>query len=149
MLKTRKRSKDLEFALNTLALTFRAIQSCISAGLDSEFQRLLDWAMHTVRPRLDDEKIYDFDRAPMERLFVPFDTCNSLIFVYRVIELYQENKYDDILALLSTTKDKPVNLNEQQSASLSRTCYNIGLNLFNQESFEKAIIWFKFCHSYG
>jgi hypothetical protein len=139
----------LEFAINTLSLTFRAIQSCLSAGLVSEFNRLLDWAMHIVRPRLEDEKIYDFDRAPMDRLFAPFNTCTTLMFVYRVIDLYQEKKYDDILVLLKSTKDKPVDLNSQQSMSLSRICYNIGLTLFNQKSYENAIIWFKFCHAYG
>jgi len=67
----------------------------VVAGLVSEFNRPSDWAIHTVRSRLEDEKIYDFDRAPMERLFAPFNTCTTLMFVYRVIDLYQENKYDD------------------------------------------------------
>ena len=85
----------------------------------------------------------------MERLFALFNTCTTLLFVYRVIDLYQEKKYADILVLLKSRKDEPVDLNSQQSMSLSRICYNIGLTLFNQKSYENAIIWFKFCHAYG
>ncbi len=149
MFKNRRRRSDLEFAVNILSMALGAVRACIQDGLIEESERLLNLASCTIRPRMDDETVYDFDATPSEKLHLKFKSCCSSLFVYRVLSHYKQEQYGEILAMLGSTKQEPMEFDIDQSDSLSRICFNIALGMFNRREFQSAVIWLKFAHSFG
>lgn len=149
MLKTRRRCSDLDFAVNLLSLTLEGARSCLQDGLIEEADILLKLASNSIRPRMNDDTVYDFNTTPSEQLHLKFLFCSSSLFVYRVLHLYKLEQCSEILALLGSTKQEPIEFNTEQADSLSRVCFNIALGIFSRREFEKAIIWLKFAHSFG
>jgi hypothetical protein len=98
---------------------------------------------------MNDETVYDFSAPGIEELEEKFESCRSALFVYRVLGFYRKKQYNDILGLLGSTKQEPVNFEICESNSLSRVCYNIAHGIFYREDYEAAIIWLKFAHSFG
>ena len=149
MFKNRRRRSDLEFAVNMLSLALSVVRACIEDGLIEESERLLKLAFCSIRTRMNDETVYDFDATPSEKLHLKFKSCCSSLFVYRVLSHYRQEQYNEILAMLGSTKQEPIEFDIDQSDSLSRVCFNIALGMFNRREFESAIIWLKFSHSFG
>lgn len=152
MLRTERRSRDVEFALYVLLLTVGALRACLTLEtMTQESLRLLDVAMHSIQRRMHDDSIYDFERFPSDHLHSTYNSCSSFLFVYRNLALYQTGKYDEVLALLNSNRrqEAAVELDEQQSVLIGQICFKIGLELFYKNEFTSAIVWLKFAHSFG
>lgn len=149
MFKTNRRRSDLEFAVNILSLALGTVRDCLGAELIEEAGEILDLASNSIRPRMNDEAVYDFDATPTEKLHLKFLFCCSSLFVYRVFYFFKVNQCSEILTLLASTKQEPIEFNVEQADSLSRLCFNIALKMFNGGEYEGTVIWLKFAHTFG
>lgn len=150
MFKTDRRFNDIAFAVNILSLTLGTVRACLRDGLLEEAERLMKLASQSIRPRMDDEAVYDFDATPTVELAEKFEHCCSSLFVYHVLTLYRRDQYNDILMLLGSIKEQEsVKFGTDQTNSLSGICFDIGHGMFYRREFETAIVWLKFAHSFG
>lgn len=139
MFETRRRCNDGRFFLSVMAFCLDTIKC--NAGDKETTKPLLAIAVqwcdrfdfHQLTPHLHDCCMQIF----------------SVLFVYRVLALYEEMDYDGVLHLLKSTKEQPVEFDVEQSESLARVCFNVGLNRFDAQQFESALIWLKFAYTYG
>ncbi|KAK4010772.1 hypothetical protein OUZ56_019904 [Daphnia magna] len=150
MFKNDRRFSDLEFAVNILSLTLGTVRACLQDELTEEAERLLKLASQSIRPRLNDETVYDFDATPTIELAKKFELCCSSLFVYHVLALYRQNQYSEMLMLLGSIKEQDsVKFGFDQTNALSRICFGVGHEMFYRGEFEGAIVWLKFAHSFG
>lgn len=150
MFKNDRRFSDLEFAVNILSLTLGTVRACLQDELTEEAERLLKLASQSIRPRLNDETVYDFDATPTIELAKKFELCCSSLFVYHVLALYRQNQYSEMLMLLGSIKEQDsVKFGFDQTKALSRICFGVGHEMFYRGEFEGAIVWLKFAHSFG
>ncbi|KAI9558982.1 hypothetical protein GHT06_015771 [Daphnia sinensis] len=150
MFKSDRRFSDLEFAVNILSLTLGTVRACLQDELIEEAVRLLKLASQSIRPRMNDETVYDFDATPTLELAEKFELCCSSLFVYHVLALYRQNQYNEMLMLLGSIKEQnSVKFGIDQTAALSRICFGVGHGMFYRGEFEGAIVWLKFAHSFG
>jgi len=139
MFETRRRSNDDRFFLSVMALCLDTIKCNIGnkETATSLMATAVQWCdrfdFHQLMPQLHDR----------------YMQMHSVLFVYRVLILYQDRKFDDMLHLLKNTKEQPVELDVEQSESMARACFNVGLNHFDGQDFESALIWLKFAYTYG
>lgn len=149
MFNSRQRMSDLQFALDILALAVGAARCCLYEGQLEEAEKFVTLASHSIYQRINDESLYDFDIGPIDRLYSRFMSCCSSLFVLNALSLYHLEKHSEVLVLLGSIKENPVDLDSDQSDVLSRTCFNIALKIFNCQNYEDSVVWLKFAHSFG
>ena len=145
MCNTRKHLTDGRFFLNIMALcldTIKFVKSCRDQeGFFEETAILMTVAEHCCSK-------FDFDDLSPQ-LHDLYTQMSSVLFVYRVLILYEKGSYESILSLLKNTKEHPVELDIEQSQSLASVSFNVGLKNFDAQQFESALIWLKFAYTYG
>ena len=149
MFRTARRRRDLVFAVDLLLLTLDAVRLCLLEGDQEEAQRLLSLGSQSIRTRMNDDSIYDFDVPLSEKLHTSFRHCCASLLVYRVLGLYQTLQYDEMMALLKSSGQEKQQLNPSQLDCLARTCFNVGQSLVKKEDFQSAVTWLNFACSFG
>lgn len=139
MFETRRRSNDGHFFLGAMALCLDTIKSNIAnkETTTSLMAIAVQWCSR-----------FDFNELT-PHLHDRYMEMYSILFVYRVLILYEEADYDGMLQLLKNTKEHPVELDVEQSESLAGACFNVGLSHFDTQHFPSALIWLKFAYTFG
>lgn len=149
MFQTERRRRDLIFAVDLLLLTLDTTRACLQEGDHEESKRLLNLAAQWIRPRMNDDSIYDLDVPLSEKLHATFRHCCTSLLVSSAMGFYHSAQYDEMLNLLKNSRQEKQQLNPIQSDALGRICYNMGQSLVKKEDFPSAVHWLNFANSFG
>lgn len=149
MYKTEHLHQDLFFALDMLAFTLGAVRLCLQDERIDETQVLLQLAAKKIYPHLSNEDVYDLDQPLSDHVHATFRSCCSSLFVYRALVLYLTSKPVELLALLESTEQEQLELDDFQCDVLLRTCFNVGLSAFHREDYKATVTWMNLARSFG
>lgn len=146
--KSERRYSDLLFALDLLSFLLGVIRDCLINERVEEAHNLLTVGAQQIRDRLNDDTVYDLDQPLTDQILHTFEGCCSSLFVYRALVLFKTANHIELLDLFKNNRQQE-QLNEEQCETLSRICFSVGNNVFQQGNFLDAITWLKFVHSLG
>lgn len=149
MFRAKRRLRDLDFGLDIFALVISATIECFAEKMFDESRILVNLAENHILQRMNDENIYHSTGDPTEEQVLKFNRCSAELFWCRVFMRYNDGKRDEIMELLQSMKENPVELEPLHTEGLSQICHNVSLELIEKRLYEEAIVWLKFTYTFG